>query len=125
MKLNVDVLSFLKVPLQKQENMAGTGTLMPSALTVSIKNCFDQLLEAIQQFDINNIVRDLRSRFSRVEQLQVSSSPVLEKQAKTFMQILLEKDDEAKLDFIHYLNKHLPDNQAIQYLMECVNGKFT
>lgn len=102
--------------------MAGTGTAMPSGLTVNIQNCYDQLLEAVTQFDINNIVRDLIVRFSRTQQLQISSTSNVEKQAKTFLQIVLEKDDDTKIDLIHYLNKHLPDNQAIQYLMSSLNS---
>ena len=117
------MLTFRNWPLgRKQENMAGTGTAMPSVLTVNIQNCYDQLLEAVTQFDINNIVKDLIVRFSRTQQLQISSTSNVEKQAKTFLQIVLEKDDDTKIDLIHYLNKHLPDNQAIQYLMSSLNS---
>ena len=117
------MLPFRNRPLsRKQENMAGTGTAMPSVLTVNIQNCYDQLLEAVTQFDINNIVKDLIVRFSRTQQLQISSTSNVEKQAKTFLQIVLEKDDDTKIDLIHYLNKHLPDNQAIQYLMSSLNS---
>lgn len=117
------MLSFLKNPLgRKLGNMAGTGTATPSVLTVAIQNCYDQLLEAIKQFDISNIVRDLHSGFSRTQQLQISSTPNIEKQGKALLQIVLEKEDEVKIDLIHYLNKHLPDNQAIQYLMSSLNS---